>query len=120
MQVTAAAMATLQAYAWPGNVRELQNAIERAVVLSSDSEITAADFPVDMRQQAPLGRGAAKTNPEEELGEKLPLAEAVDLFTRMRVREALEEANGSQTEAAKRLGLPQSNLSRLMKRLGLR
>jgi len=45
MGITDAAMASLQAYAWPGNVRELQNAIERAVVLSSESDITTADFP---------------------------------------------------------------------------
>jgi PAS domain S-box-containing protein len=32
--LTAAQMASLQAYAWPGNIRELQNVIERAVILS--------------------------------------------------------------------------------------
>src|SRR5207237_7753599 len=33
--IPADAMAALAAYAWPGNVRELENAIERAVILSS-------------------------------------------------------------------------------------
>src|SRR5262249_31561888 len=120
MGITDAAMASLQAYAWPGNVRELQNAIERAVVLSSESDITTSDFPADMRQQAPSVAASADVDQSGKINEELPLAEAIDLFTRRRVREALEEANGSQTEAAKRLGLPQSNLSRLMKRLGLR
>ena len=40
----------LQAYRWPGNVRELQNAIERAVVLSSGPYLTPADFPAEIRQ----------------------------------------------------------------------
>ncbi len=120
MGITDAAMASLQAYAWPGNVRELQNAIERAVVLSSESDITTADFPADMRQQAPSVAALSDVAQAGEIDEELLLAEAVDLFTRTRVRQALVKANGSQTEAAKRLGLPQSNLSRLMKRLSLR
>ena len=33
-------MATLQEYHWPGNVRELENAIERAVVLTTGATIT--------------------------------------------------------------------------------
>ena len=31
-------------YRWPGNVRELKNAVERAVIMSSGSTITAADI----------------------------------------------------------------------------
>ena len=34
------AVASLTDYAWPGNVRELENAIERAVVLTTGSKIT--------------------------------------------------------------------------------
>ncbi|MGL4677427.1 MAG: sigma-54-dependent transcriptional regulator [Brevinema sp.] len=32
-------------YPWPGNIRELQNAVETAVVLSSDSIITISNLP---------------------------------------------------------------------------
>jgi DNA-binding NtrC family response regulator len=39
------ALAALTDYPWPGNVRELENVIERAVVLSSGSVLTIADFP---------------------------------------------------------------------------
>ena len=42
------ALRTLMDYAWPGNVRELENAIERAVVLSSHPVITADLFPEDI------------------------------------------------------------------------
>src|SRR5437588_4726683 len=35
LQVAPAALRALMDYAWPGNVRELENAVERAVVLSS-------------------------------------------------------------------------------------
>jgi transcriptional regulator with GAF, ATPase, and Fis domain len=39
------ALALLEVYGWPGNIRELRNVIERAVLLSSDDEITVAHLP---------------------------------------------------------------------------
>ena len=39
------AMRVLVNHPWPGNVRELKNVIERAVIMSSKSELTASDFP---------------------------------------------------------------------------
>ena len=36
-------LAAVQQYDWPGNVRELENTIERAVVLSRDATIIAAE-----------------------------------------------------------------------------
>lgn len=35
-------------YSWPGNVRELQNRIKRAVIMSDEKYITAADLELDM------------------------------------------------------------------------
>ena len=37
-------MSKLTDYSWPGNVRELQHTIEKAVILSDNSELTADDF----------------------------------------------------------------------------
>ncbi len=42
---TDAARANLVGYSWPGNVRELENAVERAVVLSSTRLVDADDLP---------------------------------------------------------------------------
>jgi transcriptional regulator with GAF, ATPase, and Fis domain len=50
----------------------------------------------------------------------LPLTAAVNAFKRARVRQALELEGGNQAQAAKRLGLQPSNLSRLLHTLGLR
>jgi Nif-specific regulatory protein len=118
MGVDSAALACLQAYTWPGNVRELQNAIERAVVLSSGPQILSTDLPVEVRKQSFDSGGAMDW--AEPIDDTLPLSEAIDAFTRARVHKTLAATDNNQTEAAKRLGLPQSNLSRLMKRLGLR
>ena len=40
------ALAALRLYDWPGNVRELENAVERAVVLSTGPIVTAAAMPM--------------------------------------------------------------------------
>ena len=38
-------LAALESYSWPGNVRELENAVERAVVLSRNKQISLYDLP---------------------------------------------------------------------------
>ena len=40
-------VSSLQQYHWPGNVRELENAIERAVVLTTGSTITREAVTVE-------------------------------------------------------------------------
>ena len=119
MTLASEALACLQAYAWPGNVRELQNTIERAVVLSQGGTLTLADLPAAVRGQSGLS-SLNGVSPVDEIDESLSLSSAIDEFSRVRIRKALETSEGNQTEAARRLQLPQSNLSRIMKRLGMR
>src|SRR5246500_395237 len=64
-ELTEDAMRRLMAYDWPGNVRELENAIERAVALSSGPLVHVADLPTTL--QYPTSERA----PEQE--ELLPL-----------------------------------------------
>src|ERR1700684_1483565 len=52
-RITTEALRPLVSYAWPGNVRELENTIERAVVLSSDSDIGPDLLPDHI-----IGRGS--------------------------------------------------------------
>mgnify|MGYP003332915319 CR=1 FL=1 len=40
-------MGCLLAHAWPGNVRELENVLQRALVLSVNGKITAAEIITD-------------------------------------------------------------------------
>jgi transcriptional regulator with GAF, ATPase, and Fis domain len=112
------ALALLLDYAWPGNVRELQNAIERAVVLSQSEVLGPEDFPAEIRQS--LRSVAARREEASAVDDGIPLSEAVDAFKIERIRAALDAARGSQTGAARLLGLRQSNLSRLMKSLGMK
>lgn len=52
LQLTAAALHTLQAYPWPGNVRELRNALQRACVMAEGGLITDEWLPVAPPAQA--------------------------------------------------------------------
>lgn len=110
IEISDGALKKLQGYEWPGNVRQLANLIERAVVLARGEVLVEEDFPIEV--------GGASVGAEDPL-ENLPLSEAVDEFKARLVRRALMLERGNQTRAAKRLGLRQPNLSRLMRTLGI-
>jgi DNA-binding NtrC family response regulator len=88
------------------------------VVLSTGPSITPADFSAEIRQavQPPVTPAADP----QGIDATLPLTEAVEAFKRARVLQALTEAGGNQSVAARSLGLQPSNLSRLMSTLRLR
>ena len=108
--ISPAARAILAQHDWPGNVRELENAIERAVVLSTGAEIGPRDLPIlEPEPKDAGGEGPAST-----------YHEAILNFKRELLRSALARANGNQTRAAEALGLQRTYLSRLLKDLGIR
>jgi Nif-specific regulatory protein len=101
--MTPEARELIQQYDWPGNVRELENAIERAVVLGSESEIQASDLPETIWEGAPETPGS--------LTYHAALSEAKKKI----VTQALDSTGGNYTEAARRLGVHVTYLHRLMK-----
>ncbi|MGC8762432.1 MAG: sigma 54-interacting transcriptional regulator [Acidobacteriota bacterium] len=98
----------LGAYPWPGNVRELQNTA-RALLVASRGEALL------LPRHLPASFGAA-TAPADS-GR---LARAVREAEARAIAQALEEAGGHPTEAARLLGLTRQGLFAKMKRLGLR
>jgi Nif-specific regulatory protein len=95
-------------YSWPGNVRELENAIERAVVLSSGTMLNPEDLPESVLETATPQEAANGSFHGELKGTKKQM-----------VVRALEESNGNVTEAAKKLGVHPNYLHRLMNNLGI-
>jgi transcriptional regulator with PAS, ATPase and Fis domain len=93
-------VAALQAYHWPGNIRELENAIERAIVLTTGSTITAEAVTVD-----------AATGPERAGTLSLRLRENVEWIECETIRRALELSTGGKQEAAKLMGITPRALS---------
>jgi transcriptional regulator with GAF, ATPase, and Fis domain len=103
------ARACLMSYDWPGNVRELENAIERALVLGSAETILPEDLPESVLERAaPTSMGSAKYH------------SALQDVKKRLILNALEEAKGSYTEAARALGLHPNYLHRLIRNLDLR
>ncbi|MBN2413296.1 sigma-54-dependent Fis family transcriptional regulator [candidate division KSB1 bacterium] len=103
------ALELLMNYNWPGNVRELENAIERAVVLSSDKEITPKDLPQAVRS---IG--------EKQIYESdNTLASWIEKLEQEALRQALLECEGNISKTAKKLGIGRATIYRKAKKYGL-
>jgi two-component system response regulator PilR (NtrC family) len=88
---------------WKGNVRELENCLERAVALSTEKILTASDLGgVEVPTKAE-GLFLSSFPSIPELG--LDLEASIGRLEKELLIKALEETNGVQTEAAKRLNI---------------
>ena len=113
--VNAVALEALQAYHWPGNVRELRNVIERAFILhASAEELRAEHLPPELRGTPPAPRG-------KEKGAAQAPADGLVLedVERKLIREAMERANGNQSQAARLLGISRDTLRYRLKKHGM-
>jgi DNA-binding NtrC family response regulator len=99
-------------YSWPGNVRELENTIERAVVLSTGSDIT-----IDLLPDQIAGRGTAM--PMMEHRPDASLFDILEDCERRIINDMLEKCGWNQTEAAERFRVPLSTLNQKIKRLSI-
>jgi DNA-binding NtrC family response regulator len=111
-RVTPEALRPLLAYSWPGNVRELENVIERAVVLSSSSEIG-----VDLIVDHIANRGGSF--PILEHRADASLFEIMEECERQIITDMLEKCGWNQTDAAERFRIPLSTLNQKIKRLNI-
>ena len=101
-------------YHWPGNVRELENALERAVVLSSGEVLDVDLLPMSVRQPAAAAAPAAAL-PTNGIAFK----EAVSAYERQLIIKALKAAGGVQKRAAELLQVKPTTLHEMMKRLSI-
>jgi transcriptional regulator with GAF, ATPase, and Fis domain len=102
------AMAFLTQYDWPGNIRELENAMERAVVVGSSDRILAEDLPESVLETAKTGCAAAKYH------------DAIRNLKKQLILNALDQSEGTVTDAANLLGVHANYLHRLMRNFQLR
>jgi NtrC-family two-component system response regulator AlgB len=95
------------AYAWPGNLRELVNVLERAVILSTGSEITPDLLPEELRSLAPTRSSVSDEGESLEAAERRHIA-------------AVLARHPTLDSAAKALGVDPSTLYRKRERYGLK
>ncbi|MGA7614843.1 MAG: sigma-54 dependent transcriptional regulator [Thermoanaerobaculia bacterium] len=99
--ITPAAMELLQRCDWPGNIRELENAVERAMVVATASELRENDFAV-----RPNGDGH-----ESEI-------KKLEDIERAYILQVVEECGGNQTRAAEILAIDRVTLHNKLKKYG--
>jgi two-component system response regulator PilR (NtrC family) len=108
------ALALILHYPWPGNVRELENAVERAVAVSKETDalISVEHLPESVRGFSPVG---------VQKGIQIP-SQGVNFETQIRqiekeyLQEALRAAEGVRTRAAELLGMSYRSFRHLAKK----
>ena len=102
------ALDAMMNYAWPGNVRELENALERAVILTSADVIELDSLPE--RVTAP--------EPVKLVDERPARNPTLETIERAYIMWVLQSEAGNKTRAAETLGIDPSTLHRKLSRFG--
>jgi DNA-binding NtrC family response regulator len=112
------AMRCLQAYPWPGNIRELRNFAENAVVLHRSAHVNEYDLEPKFRggtggELGPVvSPSSSSPTSTGSVAAAAPSALSVEENEKRLLREALLQARGNRTKAAKLLGLSRRTLHR--------
>jgi formate hydrogenlyase transcriptional activator len=104
--VSSQALLQLEAHDWPGNVRELENVLERAVILSTGSEL-----------EVDCGHGLESYGAKPRV-----LDQSFEAATRAHIMSVLKSTRGvvgGPNGAAERLGMKRSTLNFRLKKLGI-
>lgn len=106
------ALSAMTAYHWPGNIRELQNCVERAVIVARGAMVEVNDLPTYIFEDRPPPARAA--------GLPTDLDAELERIERKFLTDALQESDGIQADAAKRLGITERSLWHRVKKFGIR
>jgi PAS domain S-box-containing protein len=107
-QFSPKAIEALCNYNWPGNVRQLMNLVERLVVTARRSTIDLEQLPTEYLAPPP--------QEPANFGEVTPLKQAVRRLEESLVERAMQRS-ATREEAASRLGISLSSLTRRLRRI---
>jgi DNA-binding NtrC family response regulator len=96
-------LALLLRHPWPGNVRELENAMERAVVMSTEPVLRPESFPA-LRRASAAQPGPGAESPQGLSNVSIPGSRLEDI-EREAILRTLEAVDGSTGRAADMLGI---------------
>ncbi len=117
-ELSADAVAALQAYDWPGNVRQLRNLVDWLQIMApgaASDPIRADMLPPEIGSAAPALFSA---DPSADVM-ALPLREARDLFETQYLQAQLLRFGGNISRTAGFVGMERSALHRKLKQLGI-
>ncbi|MGR8981540.1 MAG: sigma 54-interacting transcriptional regulator [Gammaproteobacteria bacterium] len=114
-QIGSDAMDLLQQYDWPGNVRELKAIIDYAVIRSRGDQLSTHDLPPELIASTASIMNARQAPQHEnplEASNLTSLIPSSEIDERQRILNALEQAKGNRSLAAKLLGIGRATLYR--------
>jgi two-component system, NtrC family, nitrogen regulation response regulator NtrX len=117
-ELSADAIAALQAYDWPGNVRQLRNLMDWLLIMAPGGPtdpIRADMLPPEIGSGAPA---LLTIDPTADIM-GLPLREARDLFETQYLQAQLMRFGGNISRTAQFVGMERSALHRKLKQLGV-
>lgn len=106
---TPQAMDAMLRYSWPGNVRELENAVERAVILTTTDYVTERALPLTVQNAPPAA--------EDDLSALGSMS--LEDVEKKAIEATLRETEDNKSEAARRLGITRATLHSKLKKYGL-
>ncbi|SIN97515.1 two-component system, NtrC family, nitrogen regulation response regulator NtrX [Parasphingorhabdus marina DSM 22363] len=115
-EISAEAMAALQACDWPGNVRQLRNVIERTIILAPKENFRRIE--IEMLPAEVLGHSDDLDQGVASLMGS-PLREARESFEREYLKVQIRRFSGNISKTANFIGMERSALHRKLKMLGL-
>lgn len=110
LELEPGALTQLEAHPWPGNVRELRHTLERAVLLATGPQITAAE----LRDAAAMEARAATRDPLPAVGSM-----TLEQIERAMIVKSLAHHGGNLTRVAESLGMSRPALYRRLEKHGI-
>jgi len=108
-RISTPAIDALVQYHWPGNVRELENCMERAVLICDDHVIHSYHLPPTLQTAEETGTQQSKS-----------LQEAMEIFERELIIDALKSQRGNMRKAAQALDTTERIMGYKVKKYGIR
>jgi DNA-binding NtrC family response regulator len=119
-QISEGAMSLLVNHDWPGNVRELQNAVHRAVILSSDNIIRQAHLASILESVPRSELEVPRTSDDLKRVKKLAREKSVEDIEKLFIHETLKRNMWNVTRSAEETGMQRANFQALMKKYNIR
>jgi DNA-binding NtrC family response regulator len=114
--LTQRAQILLGRHTWPGNVRELENMIGHGCMMTMTDMVDVADLPF-LASQGP--RIATPAQPSHSPGTAETSNQSLEEHEKRLVTDALTQAEGNQSKAARQLRIGRDALRYKMKKFGL-